>query len=322
MSRMLDALKQVDAKSTAADAAPSAAQPSDARPAGDRAVPNATGEPAQRVDTLLQELEQRAAALAREKPTPPIVESNAAQAPAQQATVAPAVEEAPSVLPFAPASLDASSDWLAGVAGADLRPGSRLGGQYRRLRDRILSQVPRGVPVALLFTSPDREAGTTTTVIHLACVLAEVTAGDTLIVDANLRNPELAARLNIDAEFGLGDVLADRVAWQQSVVRIAPGRVHVLGGGGAGHSVEMPAEPERLARLVADFKRRYRVVLIDAGTFDSDSVACWSGMCDGTYLLLELSSTPPEAAARSIDRVRAAGGKTLGCVLTRGGLAA
>ena len=131
----------------------------------------------------------------------------------------------------------------------------------------------------------------------------------------------MAERLNIDAEFGLADVLAGRATWQQAVVRVPPGRVHVLDCGPSTSVSEIrQAKSAALEALLTDLKRRYRAVLIDGGTYDNELLARWASHCDGVYVLLELRSTSPDNAARAIEQLRGTGARVLGCVLARGGL--
>lgn len=306
MGRMFDALKQAEAKRVDVPSC-GVDEPSSGEHLSLAQEPLSKSRPSSVVEPSL---------------TPPAAAPPVAKAAAPPATPP---ENMPS-LPWPTQSLVdplVGGDWLALVAGADLRPGSRLGGQYRRLRDRMLSQLPRGVAAAIVFSSPERNLGTTTTVVHLACVAAEVAAGDVLIVDSHPQNSAVAAKLNIDAEFGLADVLAGRATWQQAVVRVPPGRVHVLDSGPSTSLDELlQSPPEVLAALLADLKRRYRVVLIDGGTTDNELLSRWAVACDGAYLMLELSATSPDGATRAVEQLRAAGAQVLGCVLARGGRAA
>jgi Mrp family chromosome partitioning ATPase len=172
----------------------------------------------------------------------------------------------------------------------------------------------------LLFASADRETGTTTTAIHLAAVLAEVTAGDVLVIDADGRDGDLARRLNIDAAYGLADVLGGRVGWQEAVVRIPPGCVQVL----ASCAKRVPATddlPARLMAFLADVKRRYRAVIVDGGIASSAEATHWPAVCDGVYLCLEFEETGTKSAAEAVSLLRRAGGRVLGCVATRATIA-
>lgn len=309
---MLDALKQVEAR------APESAQGAEARAVARASaastsswVSNST-ESAARIEATA---EQIASALA---------EAQAADGGCPKP--GEATPEAPSAALPAPlvgrrfSDRAAGGDWLAEIAGSDLRPGSRLGSQYRRLRDRILSQLPRAGSAALLVVSADRDTGTTTTTIHLASVLAEVSSGDVLVIDADGRHGDLARRLGIDAAYGLADVLAGRVAWQGAVVRIPPGCVQVL----ASCSKRVVATDDlatRLATLVADLKRRYRMVIVDGGIASSAEATAWPSVCDGVYLCLELEETSTSGTNEAISRLRRAGGRILGCIATRAGQA-
>lgn len=313
MSRILDALKQVEARAN--DTVQSAE--SQAAAADGKAVAAAQACSTEATQRLEATADQIASALA---------EAHAVESSQPRAESLPAAIAAP--VPGAPAGFmgrrlsdrAAGGDWLADIAGCDLRPGSRLGSQYRRLRDRILSQLPRGGSAAILVASADRDTGTTTTTIHLASVLAEVSSGDVLVIDADGRHGDLARRLGIDAAYGLADVLAGRVGWQEAVVRIPPGCVQVL----ASCSKRVIAAPDLATRLnafVADLKRRYRAVIIDGGIASSAEATAWPAVCDAVYLCLELEETSTRGTAEAVSQLRRAGGRVLGCIATRDGAA-
>lgn len=81
---------------------------------------------------------------------------------------------------------------------------------YRRLRTNI-SFIGLGGErrPSLVVTSSLRGEGKTQTAVNLAKVLAQ--AGDNvLLIDADLRRPQVAARLKLDSELGLSDVLSRR----------------------------------------------------------------------------------------------------------------
>ncbi|MBX3413847.1 MAG: CpsD/CapB family tyrosine-protein kinase [Pirellulales bacterium] len=308
MSRILDALKQVEAKG--GDTPTDAARPVPSAPTAQ--PPDAT---AARLEATADQI---ASALAAAHAGEGLPTGGAAHPTATPST--PNTPMAPTPTPVFSgrrySDRMAGGDWLADIAGSDLRPGSRLGSQYRRLRDRILSQLPRGGAAALLFASADRQSGTTTTAIHLAAVLAEVTAGDVLVVDADGRDGDLAQRLNIDAAHGLADVLAGRVGWQEAVVRIPPGCVQVLAS--CAKRVPAAAElPSRLSAFLGEVKRRYRAVIVDGGMASSAEATHWPGVCDGVYLCVEFEETSTKSAAEAVSLLRRAGGRVLGCVATR-----
>ena len=131
MGRVFDALKQAEAKSLEV---PKRRAPKPAPPAAPRPS-------AEAVDVGVAEI------IPEPLPAAPVAQKSVPQPPSIP------LDNLSPQRPAVPTMVDPllGGDWLAQVAGADLRPGSRLGGQYRRLRDRILSQLPRGVASAIVW---------------------------------------------------------------------------------------------------------------------------------------------------------------------------
>jgi len=93
---------------------------------------------------------------------------------------------------------------------------------YRRLRTNIgfvgLGGERRS---SMVVTSATEAEGKTETAVNLARVLAQ--AGENvLLVDADLRRPQVAARMSLDAELGLSDVLTGRGTLEDLTIEVFP----------------------------------------------------------------------------------------------------
>ena len=105
--------------------------------------------------------------------------------------------------------------------------------------------------------------GKTSLSIQLARVLAEG-PGNVLLIDGDLRRPQVATYLALEGGIGLADVLAGSVTLDQAVQRALSPRLHVLP---AGSAVPNPAElfaSRPMSLLVETLRERYDYVVIDA----------------------------------------------------------
>ena len=151
-------------------------------------------------------------------------------------------------------------------AGRSDDPYNRHGGNaeaYRRLRTNIgfvgLGGERRN---SMVITSSVAGEGKTETAVNLAKVLA--LAGErVLLIDADLRRPQIAARMRIDSEFGLTDVLTGRARLDDLTIDVIPGYLAVLPAG------TLPPNPSELLgsdamkKLLAIVEPDYDFVLID-----------------------------------------------------------
>ncbi len=135
---------------------------------------------------------------------------------------------------------------------------------YRRLRTNV-SFVRLGGErrPSMVVTSAVGAEGKTQTVISLARVLAE--AGESvLLVDADLRRPQVAARMRLDSELGLTDVLTGRGSLDDLKIDVIPGFLSVLPAGAIPPNPSELLGSEAMAHLMATAEREYDYVLFDS----------------------------------------------------------
>ena len=184
-----------------------------------------------------------------------------------------------------------------------------------QLVEHVLSQISAGVSAVLLFTSPEDGTGKSGVLWALAEVLAERIDGELLVVDGNLHDPELSGRRRIPASKGLADVLLGAADWQDVTCPTATPRLSVLPG------VKRPADKGRLPKqsnlraLWQELRGRFRLVLVDAPSLAHEEAAWLARDCTGAYLLVRLKHTSRRALAESVEVLRQDHVRLLGCVV-------
>ena len=135
---------------------------------------------------------------------------------------------------------------------------------YRKLRTNVgfvgLGGERRS---SMVVTSSVAGEGKTETATNLARVLA--LAGErVLLIDADLRRPQVADRLRLDSELGLSDVLTGRGTLQDLIIDVAPGYFYVLPAGTVPPNPSELLGSEAMAHLLATVERQFDYVLFDA----------------------------------------------------------
>ena len=106
-------------------------------------------------------------------------------------------------------------------------PESARAAAYRVLRHKVTSA---GKPRAILVTSPGPGEGKTPCAINLALALAEAGRSKVLLIEANLRSPQLAHTFGFSPPECLASQLAshrDKPLLPWKVVSVTPGNLHV-----------------------------------------------------------------------------------------------
>jgi len=179
----------------------------------------------------------------------------------------------------------------------------------------LSSSVKR--PKTILVTSPGEKEGKTTICINVASVLTE-SVGRGVIIDADMRKPELHVAFGLDNSVGLSSYLTRKVSIEDEDL-IKPSSVkglHVITSG------PLPANPSKLLhsaemRTFLDFLCSvYDFVIVDAPPIMGmpDSMLL-SSVVDGTILVVKAGVTPRNAIEETQRIFRNVNSKLLGVIL-------
>jgi succinoglycan biosynthesis transport protein ExoP len=193
---------------------------------------------------------------------------------------------------------------------------SILAEAFRNLRTSVVYATPDRPPRTMLVTSLQQQDGKTSVSTNCAITLAQLGAGDVLLVDADLRHPDLHRILDVPQTPGLSDLLVGGVG-VADVIR--PTRIPGLFVIPAGPVPTNPAEllySPRFAQALASVGERFAHIVIDSppmlGVSDSLMLAA---RVDGVILVLRHGQTARDAAQRAVQMLGSVRARLLGVVL-------
>ncbi len=194
-------------------------------------------------------------------------------------------------------------------------PHTPLAEAFRQLRTNVQFTDIDRQRKSILVTSATSGEGRTTTVCNLGLALAEAGAR-VVIVDADLRNPAIAACLGIEGTPGLTDVLLNAVSLEEAVHPIGP----TLDALPSGLCPPNPSEllgSDRMADLLMALRRRYDIVLIDtAPLLPVTDAAVLAPNVDGVLVLARHGQAHVQDVVAARDALHAVSARILGSVLT------
>jgi len=175
---------------------------------------------------------------------------------------------------------------------------------FKLLRTQILMEMRKNDWQTLAVTSPNKGAGKSTIALNLAISFALEVDYTSLLVDADLRDPDVRHMLELEPGPGLADYLVGKAPLEDLLIHPDIGHLVVLPGGApVAKSSELMRSP-MMAELVRELRNRYRDRLI---VFDvppilagADTLAL-SGYMDATIMIAEERKTKRADLERSFE---------------------
>ena len=168
---------------------------------------------------------------------------------------------------------------------------------FRMLRTKVLQHFTKNNLRTLAITSPNYGDGKTTIATNLALSLAQDVKQTILLVDLDLRKPDMHRRLGIEPTVGLTDYLLRDARVPDCMVKPDIERLVLLPSSGAiDNSSEMLATPKMMA-LALELKTRYpdRIVIYDMPPLlTQDDTIAFLPNVDGVLLVVRDGVTKVE----------------------------
>jgi receptor protein-tyrosine kinase len=200
--------------------------------------------------------------------------------------------------------------------------GGSLGEAFRVLRTNMQFSNLDAKRQMVVISSAVPEEGKTFVATNLAISMAK-SGRSVLIVDADMRNPNVADLLGLENSVGLITVLLGRTTLEHAIQEHVSG-VNFLGTGPQPPNPAEVLETQAIRDLLATVRAEYDVVIIDAPPIlPVADAAILATEVDGVLLLARHGSTSRDQLRQAVSRIDSVGGRLLGTILNcapRGGL--
>jgi len=174
---------------------------------------------------------------------------------------------------------------------------------------------------SVLVSSPSQGDGKTTVATNLARAMARA-GKDVILVDGDLRRPQVASRFHVHATAGLGGVLVGETSLEDAFVELEPesaggGRLRALPAGPPPPNPSELLASERMKLLLDELVAISDLVIIDSTPLltVSDSLPLIE-FVSGVVAVARLNTTSKDAIRRLEQMIANAGGTLLGSVAT------
>ena len=189
--------------------------------------------------------------------------------------------------------------------------------QYRVLRTSIYSLSMEKPVKTITLTSSQSGEGKTTTCCNLALTLSLDAEKKVLLVDADLRKPELHRMLKLSRKPGFSDVLLNKVDIKELLKKPAIGNLYVMASGSV---ISNPAELLRcknLRKMISDLKLEFDYIIFDTPpTLNVTDSSVVGSQCDAVIMVVRAEVTQKNMIEEAYGILKNAQAAPRGCILT------
>jgi capsular exopolysaccharide synthesis family protein len=172
----------------------------------------------------------------------------------------------------------------------------------------------------LVVASAAQQDGKTTVAVNLAVAFAR-DGRDVILLDGDLRFPQVASRLGREVTAGLDTVLVGESSLEEALIDVdaGGGRLRILPGAGGAPNPAVLLGSQRMRTLLAELEEISDIIVIDSPAIlaVSDAMPLINAAA-GTILVARVDKTQKEAVERMAQLASSAGGVVLGSVATGG----
>jgi len=195
---------------------------------------------------------------------------------------------------------------------------SQLAESFRSLRTSILLSMAQAPPQIILVTSSNAGEGKTTTAINLATSLAQQEE-EVLIIDCDLRKPQVDKALQLPNKRGLTQVLTGLQSLETSIQKFdSVPRLSVLTSGPACPNPADLLSAEKMIKVLDQCRHQFKYIILDSPPLLLvTDAAILSRLADGTIFVVASGGTSRKAVARAYRTLQLAEGNILGATLNK-----
>ena len=188
--------------------------------------------------------------------------------------------------------------------------------QYKLIRANLDFTLPDNEKCPVIgVTSSMRGEGKSTTAVNLSYVFAEK-GSKVLLIDADLRIPSVAKKLNIESSVGLADLLRGKDAELPEFESHMLDNWYVLTSGNIPPNPSELLGSKRMEKLLNQLREKFDYIIIDLPPVNlvSDAISI-SSLISGMIVVIREEYTEKKELERCFRQLKLSNVNVLGCVM-------
>lgn len=194
---------------------------------------------------------------------------------------------------------------------------SAITDQYRAIRNNIRFSSSSEELSTLVVTSSSEGEGKSTVAVNLAISFAQH-GGRVLLVDANIRNPNLNHVFNLKLWPGLTDGLANHIDILETIHQSNIENLSVIPGGSSLPNAADLLDSWAMKTFLELARNRYDIIIFDCSSvLESPETIALARRCSGAILVVKSEKTQQKNALEAKRLLEFANVKIVGAVLNK-----
>jgi len=189
---------------------------------------------------------------------------------------------------------------------------------YKKARTGLVYSVSKKGCKKFIFTSSYQGEGKTTTSANVAVALAQQVNTKVIIIDCDLRRPNVHKVLDVYPEYGVTNYLNYECSLESIIAKTDTKHLDFISYGAIPPNPSELLSSERMAELVEQLEKTYDFIIIDTPPVNMVvDVVPLVGLVDGVVLVVKDKVTTYPEINRAIDALKVNGAKILGIIANK-----
>lgn len=181
----------------------------------------------------------------------------------------------------------------------------------------LREHVGSAEPVVLAVASSVSGEGKTSVASSLAASVAGATKKPTLVVDADLRRPDVAEVLGVAQSPGLSEVLAGKASLSDAISRVGETNTYVLPAGKHHVNPHHVSDGNQIEQLYEKLKTKFQTVIVDTPPILAASESLVYAQTADMVVVCTLNNVSrAKQVTEAVERLHATGANVVGAVLS------
>ena len=194
--------------------------------------------------------------------------------------------------------------------------------EVNRIRENIVNELEKTDKKTVVFVTPHDDAGNTFLISLLGFNIAYFTKMKTLLLDLNMRRPQLHIPFGLEREKGFTEVVSGSLTWQDAVKDTGFSELKVMTAGDRDNELYLKMTPDFMENMFKEMKADYDLILMDTSPVlnknrNNVDPVFLSFTCDMVVMVVQDKRTTSEQISDSVEAITRDGGKIDGIVYNR-----